>query len=1302
MLPLLAASGLASRDPEPYAPIALDEPALRHRARWEPRETAGLGKAGAALTRARAAAGHGVSQATARQALSQGGANKANASKGDAGAAEVHGASGQRSTSQFSLLQSGAVEALEEFVQAGMVQAGMIQADAIEASINQRDASKDAFSQGGSSRDTFSQGVAGQDASSHGDVSQGGGNSASQAGLGLTEVQGTTGGGGGGGSSGAEEAEEAEEAVLNEMSFADLVEAAVMGGGMVPLVEAAVNGSGLAQLREAAANGSHTATAVLSVVQRTGRLRDFWFCALATAALVAVVVCVSAQALLKRELEPDSMKPTSDGEDGSIPSAGLFRVFKNKRMEHKWLVESNKPLIALGAKTVLSLTMGLLVYRCVRLYKRMDPHTCVPVRWEVSGSEVGGLVLVVGWSTFCAFKPSGLYWPLVLFFFVYIPAMVLAPFQFSCSDLVKSCLSSHDDYIQEALRHADCSLEGYTAQQLNMTFILLLPWIIPRLKMMPFVWFWLFTLYFGWMVLYRHFMVIAHDTFTNFHVALHIGIQSVTLVVATFDKSLLERSQRNTFAAHMRLVAASRKMFTILSYMVPVHVVPRMVVEPGKVIAEPIPMVSCLFLIIDSFEKFAYSMSASDLLSFLNEQFSKLDDIMARNRISKVETVAEEYVACVGILPEDKEGGAQAHSKCLMRLFTAIAQIVKLQTAEVQFKMGVHTGPVIAGVIGTKLPRYRLFGDTVNTTARLMQQGVAGEAQFGEATHKYLVEESMSKLRGEVELKGKGHVKAFLYDKASKHAIEATASKGPVVGAMRNKRASISGQILRGPPIEESNTYTYRPSGDTVFAEAERGSSEDRELADEEDIPEFEDVIQKITEASADSFTPDMEVAWHRWHHVNKVCRGLDTQLDGQTAVVACLTAAEYAYVSYGGTAAAGGSVPTAFLACRFSVFLLLVLARFVAMRDVGEGCDTRFGHTRLVAWSLIAILLFFSYVEMIPDEATPVNARLGSMGQAPFGQNWSLVFVLLYVTMMRQQGLLFRPSLLMSLVAIMLMVFAWMRHVDNVVFSVPSRVLFVGTALVSSAISLLDENSSRSQFRASRAVEETQERVEGILNTLMPPLVVAEIRDGNISPSHMYKLATLCQSDLVGFTNIASTKTPKDVVKFIGQIFGSFDELASEYGIYKVETVGDAYIAGMAEAPLTETNSPTSVVLFGLAKIRALNDWARRSGEHVEIRVGIHHGECVGGIVGSGMQRYHLFGALLSGMELCESTGRHGFVQISRACKAVVEKEGKEPSFVFTENDDPHLTTSKGHVHQFEEVGGRTFFVTTDPAKAR
>jgi len=239
------------------------------------------------------------------------------------------------------------------------------------------------------------------------------------------------------------------------------------------------------------------------------------------------------------------------------------------------------------------------------------------------------------------------------------------------------------------------------------------------------------------------------------------------------------------------------------------------------------------------------------------------------------------------------------------------------------------------------------------------------------------------------------------------------------------------------------------------------------------------------------------------------------------------------------------------------------------------------------------------------------------------------------------------------------------------------------------------EERLVRQQFSSGESVKQALERVERILDTLLPPMVVEQIRDAPNAelPSHRYECATIAQSDLCGFTELASSRDPSEVVNFISEIFGGFDDLTERYAIYKVETVGDAYIAGQAEAPLTHMNSPLRVLTFAWGMVLETRRWSAMKGWNVSCRVGVTTGSCTGGVVGTKMQRYHLFGQIMNELEVMESTAPRGQVQISSSCAEAAQLEGCE-TFTFRLRHEEFLLTSKGDKHTYSEVGGPTYLL--------
>lgn len=101
--------------------------------------------------------------------------------------------------------------------------------------------------------------------------------------------------------------------------------------------------------------------------------------------------------------------------------------------------------------------------------------------------------------------------------------------------------------------------------------------------------------------------------------------------------------------------------------------------------------------------------------------------------------------------------------------------------------------------------------------------------------------------------------------------------------------------------------------------------------------------------------------------------------------------------------------------------------------------------------------------------------------------------------------------------------------------------------------------------------------------------------------------------------------------------------------------------------------------------------------------RVGVHYGECIGGIVGYDMQRYHLFGKFMAELEVLQATSIEGGVQVSEACKREVERQLKHDPWLapgqilFEQRQLEHLLSTKGDVHEFEEVGGPTYLVSCE-----
>lgn len=364
-----------------------------------------------------------------------------------------------------------------------------------------------------------------------------------------------------------------------------------------------------------------------------------------------------------------------------------------------------------------------------------------------------------------------LYYFIISTWFIFAFIHGIQPWSHSCEDLIKACaLKCHQHQpLLLATFNMDCSLQGQTTVHIVMATLLLSSRLIPALRMM----------YINWVLILLYLLATVCDSmpvFTgtlrlHFHeqdVWITAGILFFVTLLAGRRKFFMEKGQRSKFFYDQEQQAATKRIFHILEYMVPFHVILPMLKNPGAVIAEQKQQASILFVMVEDFDDHARHLGAEKLMEFLNSTFTMMDLICAKHAVTKIETVGEEYVCAVGVVPEDEqEAKDSGHTAVLGRLIQAAAEILAARKPKmglpVTFKMGMHTGPVVAGVIGQKLPRFRLFGDTVNTAARMMQKGFSGSLQFGQETFKELPEWVQVDYRGKIEMKGKGEVDCWLF-----------------------------------------------------------------------------------------------------------------------------------------------------------------------------------------------------------------------------------------------------------------------------------------------------------------------------------------------------------------------------------------------------------------------------------------------------------------------------------------------------------------------------------------------------------
>jgi len=170
--------------------------------------------------------------------------------------------------------------------------------------------------------------------------------------------------------------------------------------------------------------------------------------------------------------------------------------------------------------------------------------------------------------------------------------------------------------------------------------------------------------------------------------------------------------------------------------------------------------VSVLFADIVGFTEICSHMSPVQLVGLLNRIFSMFDNLCDQYKLEKIKTIGDAYMVVSG-LPEPRVDHAAAIASMALDMQKAISQVKSREGIQISMRIGINSGPVIAGVIGTKKFIYDLWGDTVNVASRMESLGAANAIQVTEETYSRLREQFNFEKRGLIPVKGKGEMTTY-------------------------------------------------------------------------------------------------------------------------------------------------------------------------------------------------------------------------------------------------------------------------------------------------------------------------------------------------------------------------------------------------------------------------------------------------------------------------------------------------------------------------------------------------------------
>jgi class 3 adenylate cyclase len=177
-------------------------------------------------------------------------------------------------------------------------------------------------------------------------------------------------------------------------------------------------------------------------------------------------------------------------------------------------------------------------------------------------------------------------------------------------------------------------------------------------------------------------------------------------------------------------------------------------------IADSFSEVTVMFADVVGFTEYSTRVSPAELVSLLNEIFSGFDGLVDRFGLEKIKSIGDEYMVVSGISIVRKDH-AETIVGMALEMLDQIAEFNRTHGTAIHIRIGIHTGPVVAGIIGRNKFAYDLWGETVNIAHRMQTRGVAGKIQLSEAT-RFRLPDNYPLESVRIHVKGKGEMQTYL------------------------------------------------------------------------------------------------------------------------------------------------------------------------------------------------------------------------------------------------------------------------------------------------------------------------------------------------------------------------------------------------------------------------------------------------------------------------------------------------------------------------------------------------------------
>jgi len=236
-----------------------------------------------------------------------------------------------------------------------------------------------------------------------------------------------------------------------------------------------------------------------------------------------------------------------------------------------------------------------------------------------------------------------------------------------------------------------------------------------------------------------------------------LALNVVVASVIVFTLLAIFAQQRGEALAALR--TEQDKAENLLLNILPKSIAEKLKAE-SQTIADQFDAASILFADVVDFTPLSERLPAAEVVGILDHLFSHFDELADRHGLEKIKTIGDCYMVAAGV-PAPRPDHARAMAQMALEMTEAMRSEDGVGHLGLELRIGINSGPVVAGVIGRKRFLYDLWGDAVNTASRMESSGTPGRIQVTRATYELLEDEFRFEPRGRVEVKGKGEMETW-------------------------------------------------------------------------------------------------------------------------------------------------------------------------------------------------------------------------------------------------------------------------------------------------------------------------------------------------------------------------------------------------------------------------------------------------------------------------------------------------------------------------------------------------------------